>query len=115
MTALVNIGLITSADTGKRPVCVMQALAVLAPFGIVETAVHASDTEPTLVALVREAPNAVGLEYMSAALQQDCVASFDFIDGEGLLAGPKADAWGPFNPAYFLTLSGDRMAQAAAA
>lgn len=39
---------------------------------------------------------------LSADFYQDCIA-VRFADGEGRLAGPGADKWAPFNPAYFKT------------
>lgn len=32
---------------------------------------------------------------------QDCVAVYNPATGEGDLIGPRADAWRPFNPAFF--------------
>ena len=44
------------------------------------------------------------LNVLSCALDQDCIAVRDNDTGIGELHGDKADAWGAFNPEYFLTI-----------
>lgn len=72
-----------------------------------------SDSEPTAVITVDNPLGRVTLYSLSLALSQDCIAQAD-VTGLGLLAGPKAADWGPFNPAYFLTLDGTRLSDAMA-
>ena len=38
---------------------------------------------------------------LSYALRQDCIA-VRYADGSGTLEGPDADAWGAFNPEFFV-------------
>jgi hypothetical protein len=71
-----------------------------------------SDTEPTLV--VRAVWQTLGqlagiLWTLSHALGQDCVAVYRPDTGKGSLIGPKADAWGDFNPAFFIMPDGGRL------
>jgi hypothetical protein len=42
---------------------------------------------------------------LACALDQDCIALLDNVTGEGFLYGDKAEAWAPFNPEFFLTIS----------
>lgn len=46
---------------------------------------------------------------MYEELKQDCIAVYRELTGGGALVGPRADAWGPFNPEYFLLLDGRRL------
>lgn len=56
--------------------------------------------EPCLYAEVL-AGNVEALGFaLSEALRQECVA-FQFPNGNGALVGPRAAAWGEFNPEYF--------------
>lgn len=41
-----------------------------------------------------------GINTISEVFNQDCVAVL-YDDGEGKLVGPRAEAWGEFNPSYF--------------
>lgn len=73
-------------------------------------AVHQSNTERTLVVDVqtvgdRSLPRRV--HELAEYLQQDCIAVHHEASG-GALYGPKP--WGEFNPAFFLTLDGERLA-----
>jgi len=67
-----------------------------------------SDSEPTLTAELEGELSEASLLGLCDELAQDCVAVIDSRGGE--LYGPKAAAWGPFNPAYFFTLEGERLA-----
>ena len=42
-------------------------------------------------------------------LQQDCIAVYDETLQRGQLVGPRASAWGTFNPSFFLNLDGTRL------
>lgn len=46
------------------------------------------------------------IDRLAHALRQDCIAAFDTETGRGELIGPRAAAWGDFNPEYFLTAPG---------
>lgn len=126
MQYLLNIGLDkATADTPeaagynlfmRRVICATDALQGHG-FKIIRSRVHQSDTEPTLVALVE-----TGLAHtditvftqvtkLSEALGQDCIALYNPASGRGALIGPRAAAWGTFNPEYFFLLDGTRLAQ----
>lgn len=119
--AILNIGLHTntgsviSADT---------ALDALRTRGIEITthAVHTSDTEPTLVVAVNIFDLFVKrtVVRLCEELGQDAIAVWfprpvavagriDWSKSPGLLFGPKAEEWGPFNPEFFLQLDGRRL------
>lgn len=111
----VNIGLARNdGGADNSPAHAEQTLRdALAAFGFgmlyeAPVEVRQSATESTLVGYfilvhdgqpqadaLRKAINACSIE-----LAQDCIAVH--IDGKGELIGPKADAWGPFNPQYWL-------------
>jgi len=103
---LINIGLNTN-DGGR--ISAHLALAALAMLGVRAEAstVATSDTEPTLVASLSRPITKPEGERLARALRQDCVAVFDGVNGQ--LYGPSAEAWGPFDPAFFLTLDGSRL------
>lgn len=108
MRATLNIGL----NVGDK-VAALTPLSVLAAirwFGrqTLREAIVDSDTEPTLVVEVDVPFSGPSLAALSARLRQDAVAQWD--GQRGLLAGPKAAAWGPFDPAFFFNLDGQRLA-----
>jgi hypothetical protein len=121
-TITLNIGLLTSESSGKRPLDVRHVLDVVASHGftnlVTRHAVHASNTEPTLVV---ELVSRVDLDIvlhavarLSDYLEQDCIALLVVAeDGttSGHLVGDRAEAWSPFSPAYFLTLDGRTLAE----
>ncbi|UIS25315.1 hypothetical protein [Erythrobacter phage vB_EliS-L02] len=107
MQNLINIGLHSNRG-GIIPVT--RALSQIRRLGgrVVRYTVAESDSEPTLVAELSDGLAGDALEALSETLEQDCVAYVDSLGGA--LYGPKAADWGPFNPAYFLTMSGERLA-----
>lgn len=115
-TYIVNIGL----NTNDGAITIEEARKVLCAYGflILRDAVLESDTEPTLVAEVvtRAASPLIVLQLLyqvSEELEQDCIAVYRELTLGGALVGPRADAWGPFNPEYFLLLDGRRLSEAA--
>lgn len=102
---LVNIGLHTNVG---GTLTADEALAALRAKGlkVQESAVHQSNTEPTLVARTDRALTPEEGDALSSELSQDAIAQ----NGPqgGALYGPKADEWGPFNPDFFLDLQGRR-------
>jgi hypothetical protein len=72
--------------------------------------VQQSSTEPTIVATLPHVPGLRRrLHELAEALGQDCLAVVagqgqDWVSGA--LVGPRAEAWGAFDPRYFLTLDG---------
>ena len=85
-------------------------------FEIISAKVFQSDTEPTLV--VEATHTGLGLDntidMLSAALKQDCIAVYYVDEQFGALIGPRADAWGEFNPEFFIMPDGSRLATPAA-
>lgn len=103
--ATVNIGLATNDGAG---VTVPEVLAVLQRTGarVLQHSTHQSDTEQTLVAQLSRPLTPAEATTVSAMLRQEAIAQIH--EGEGDLYGPKADAWRPFNPAFFLMPDGKR-------
>lgn len=69
-----------------------------------------SDTEPTIV--VRANHNgdvAACTNWLAEKLNQDCIAVFDIEGDLTGLYGPRAAAWGDFNPEFFLLPGGTRL------
>jgi hypothetical protein len=82
---------------------------------IVRDTVLASDTEPTLVAEVislNSNPLIILqlLNRIAEDLDQDCIAVYRERTGKGSLVGPRANAWGKFNPEFFFNIDGSRLA-----
>ena len=122
---ILNVGL--DID-GTRALTAQVALQMIHANGFIvhQHAVHESDTEATLVAVVSPSPidfahatpkgirNAFFL--IAKDLRQDCIAVHFplFGDGQqGVLIGPKP--WGEFNPSYFLQINGTRLGVTATA
>ena len=72
---------------------------------------HESDTERTAVVELASLPTVERLYTLSELTGQDCVAVYSLPSGDGSLIGPKAKAWGPFNPTYFIMPGGRRAMQ----
>jgi hypothetical protein len=117
MEVVLNIGL---ARNGKPNLTTRDAIAALEAnnFWPISTEVFQSDTEPTLVAVVdahraaRLFPMRAGLFNVSVALEQDCIGAL--ANNVGRLIGPRAAAWGEFNPEFFIMPDGTRLASPAA-
>ena len=107
--ATVNIGLADpNGGQGLSPEVVLSALEA-AGVTIKTSAVHASDTEPTLVAEL-EAPMTPEIATaLSQQLGQEAIAQ-RLGDGSGGLFGPAADKWGTFSNDYFVTIDGQKAA-----
>lgn len=115
MRYTINVGLHTntggniSADTVTR---VLRALGIK----VVTTDVFDSDSEPTAVLAVENSDTILEfsrrIHVASLALDQDCIATYSELH-QGRLIGPKAAAWGEFNPDYFITTEGERLGVAA--
>lgn len=104
---LINIGLHKNTG-GLIPAATALTMLRTGGAAITDWQVIESDSEPTLVAALDGQLEAEFLNTLSIALAQDCVAYVGREGGE--LYGPKASEWGPFNPAYFFTLAGERLA-----
>ena len=113
-----NIGL---AVDGTEALTAHVAREILAANGILrrdDGVVHTSDTEKTLVVVdvALKSGLAADLAQTAVDLRQDCIACCwqDAHGYRGQLFGPKAAAWGPFNPAFFLLADGSRLSDSLA-
>ena len=66
-------------------------------------------TEQTVVVGLRQWPSPLrgAIFALAQVLGQDCIAVHMTPAGAGRLIGPRADAWGDFDPAYFIGLDGE--------
>lgn len=103
---LVNVGL-ARPDGGQNTEA--QVLASLKASGadVLEHAVHASDTEQTVVAKLVTPLTPEAAEALSRELGQEAIVQI--APTGGALYGPEAAKWGAFNPKFFLTLDGKRL------
>jgi hypothetical protein len=110
-----NIGLGVAEGKTLHPLVALDAVRRFV--GIpVKHAVHQSDTEQTLVVSVGPVLDARRrVHALAEALAQDAIAvassmsrRADDVSG-GDVIGPRAAAWGGFNPQCFLTLDGRRL------
>jgi hypothetical protein len=107
---IINLGLMAKG----KPLNAAATLALLKRMvlAVEAHAVHQSDYEPTLVAVVRLdviAPQA-RLYNIAEAFGQEAVAAYNPSTKVGYMCGPEAAKWGAFNPKYFLQLDGSRLA-----
>lgn len=115
MRVLLNIGLAIGA-TASVSAHVAEEILKANGFVISRTAIVQSDTEPTLVADVSFLPftgRALGEAIYETAtdLKQEAIGAWLPGFKKGRLIGPKADAWGEFDPALFFMLDGKRMSE----
>lgn len=117
-----NVGLHvpTTGECIKPSLALAVVESILTPV-IIKSRVQQSCTEPTLIAKVKMEGCGLTLatvhdaiHRISVILGQDCIAVLDCDPVEhaprhdrnhnlkGWLIGPRADAWGEFNPAYFI-------------
>lgn len=104
---ILNIGLETTHGGKLDPRAAFVAIAGKAP-GAVHCGVHASDSEPTLVVVVEDLQQ-TALHRLAENFAQDCIAVYDTRAKRGRLIGPRAAAWGAFEPAYFIMPDGQRL------
>lgn len=120
---ILNIGLDVTASAS---IASHVALEIVKANGFLvhNHAVVQSDTEPTLVVeasldpLPGSAPKA-SFYGVAEDLRQDCIAAvaWDAANAQyrGALIGPRAEAWGKFDPSLFFRLDGSRLATKKAA
>ena len=72
---------------------------------------HESDTETTAVLELDKMPTVERLHTLSETLEQDCIAVYSRPSCKGQLIGPRAKAWGKFNPSFFILPGGGRALQ----
>ena len=101
---VVNIGLARNDDRpDNEPDAVLAFLERLG-FSIGSYRIGESQTERTLIAQISGHGAKAMPEPFFQTFAQDCIAARDET-GAGVLVGPKAEAWAPFNPAFFLELA----------
>lgn len=114
MDVILNIGLESKT---RNDLTVRGVLDTLTFMGLVPVhyGIHQSNTERTMVVRVHTAELPVGVApsraifKASEALGQDCIAAYIPARDVGRLIGPRADAWGAFNPEFFLLSDGGRL------
>jgi hypothetical protein len=117
MDVILNIGL--KSDTlGDISVVLAKQMLWAADLLIKSERLVQSDTEPTLVVEVTSVNGPTltlsALHNLSVDLGQDCIAVYRPKTKGGALVGPKASAWGRFNPEFFILPDGTRLAAPAA-
>jgi hypothetical protein len=109
---ILNIGL-KSKTLGDIPVELAKQMLWAADLLIKTERVAQSDTEPTLVVEVTSLNGPrmtlAALHQLSVDLGQDCVGVYRPKTKGGALIGPKAAAWGEFNPEFFILPDGTRL------
>lgn len=116
MDILLNIGL-ARPDGGHSDASTVLRTLRARGFHHTDAKLHVSNTEETVVAKLESTDAPIRqvrqqLYYVANDLGQDCIAVlFDDAAGEpeGALIGPRAAAWGEFDPAQFLLLDGTRL------
>jgi len=95
----INIGLANPFTKGYNTVdeTITKALGFIS--GIVDFKVSTEGEEPTVI--IRYTTNTGSLSVLATALDQDCIALYDWAIQKGSLIGDKADQWGDFNPEFF--------------
>ena len=119
MKAIVNIGLkVGDSSYTHSPEDAVEALD-LNGLTVISTTLLESDSEPTLVAVVKPRIDtwlfANAINTVAIALEQDCIAVYKPSTGKGALIGPRSYKWGTFSPEYFFMPDGSRLDAAAKA
>ena len=119
MKAIVNIGLkVGDSSYTHSPEDAVEALD-LNGLTVISTTLLESDSEPTLVAVVKPRIDtwlfANAINTVAIALEQDCIAVYKPSTGKGALIGPRSYKWGDFSPEYFFMPDGSRLDAAAKA
>lgn len=117
--ALLNIGMNVNGVETLTVVDVVNAIAAknvtIKQIGVVQ-----SDTEKTVVVGIRGDLTKTALRSLAVALRQEAVAQWnpsrffknrserraEDMQRAGMLAGPKAEAWGEFDASHFLGFDG---------
>jgi hypothetical protein len=106
---LLNIGLSTQEVKGGGQLSVDTVRAAIEKLGakISDLVVQVSDSEPTAVVSLNRSLTAEEGDALSKTLSQEAIVQRN-PDGTGVLYGPQAANWGPFNPEYFVMPDGTR-------
>jgi len=106
MNALLNIGLIRSANPAGGYVRIHDICALFDGFAVCDHKHRVAivpDGEDTYICHVSNWSKDKAMA-IAKALDQDCIAQYDLEECEGALIGPNAQAWGAFNAEYFKLL-----------
>ena len=116
MEVILNIGC-DSKVLGKIPPMLVVSAARLRNVDVIAHRVVQSDTEKTVVlhAQIDGPQIAKVLTDLCDVLKQDCIGVYAPGVRRGDLVGPRAKAWGDFNPAFFFLLAGSRLSANSAA
>jgi len=122
MRYILNIGLARNGKPNLGLIDVMRAIGNVSLVHVDHAVVLNSDTEPTVVVAVGVSADASdagisvkdSVRVLACLLDQDCIAVFDTEGDVTGLYGPRSDAWGEFNPDYFLLPDGSRLSDKAA-
>lgn len=109
---MLNIGLARNEYAGPKLHTTSDVLGVLKAYGILnnQTVCWTSSTEPTLV-IHGVAPSDAAIYAVASLLNQDCIAVWNVEEQTGSLIGPRPEKWGKFDPAQFITLTGETLAE----
>ena len=107
MSTILNIGLVGNDGTAVDPHRALNVLSSLGGLHIRSASLHQSDTEPTLVIETDYPLSPVVAWEVAKELKQDAIAQWDGYDGD--LYGPNAEAWGEFDPCFFIQPDGSRL------
>ena len=108
MKVILNIGL---AREGKPDIGPCVALQAVRSYGFAPelSKIDVSDTERTLIVKTEAGHDLFYRAHrLAETLEQDCIAVATE-RGAGKLYGPRAAAWGAFNPAFFIMPDGRRL------
>lgn len=112
MEVILNIGLAREGNSNIGQGTVMRE--VIGAFGAAAFEFKHSDTELTCIASVGYDGLMTGLgarlHHLCGLLGQDCIAIYFPERRRGELVGPRAAAWGDFNPTFFIMPGGERLA-----
>ena len=117
VSIILNIGRAVPATGAVLPGSAVYAALEARGLNLLSSTHVQSDSEPTIVAEIESWADGIGIDaaqaraiaQLSIDLGQDCIASYDLSEGRGLLLGPRADAWGDFDPAFFILPDGSRL------
>jgi hypothetical protein len=110
MDVILNIGLAVNGNSNIGSGTAIRE--VIATFGAASFKFKHSDTELTCIACVQFTDGAAAwhkVYHLAQLLSQDCIAVYTPSIGKGELIGPRSEAWGAFNPEFFILPDGTRL------
>ena len=109
MNYLLNIGMDRNDGTANTDGALMVALMNASLLHEGEVAYVQSKSERTAVLQFEREPSVPQLEFLCELLGQEAIALYSERANAGLLIGPKAEEWGPFNPEMFYLPDGTQL------